>query len=138
MDALHLKIRNDIRELERIDLALSSFLSGNRVAGSRAYSVRLVTEELVRNVQRHSYGVERRDDEILLTLQLDRGNLWVHVEDTGPPFDPTVAPDPDLDLPLEERREGGLGLYLVRQVSEEVRYRRSGGCNRVSVRIALG
>ena len=46
------------------------------------------------------------------------------ITDKGVPFDPTAVPDADVTLEAEERNIGGLGIYLVRQLMDEVRYQR--------------
>jgi anti-sigma regulatory factor (Ser/Thr protein kinase) len=49
--------------------------------------------------------------------------------DTGKEFDPTLAPDADISLSTEEREIGGLGIFLIRQIMNEVRYERIDGKN---------
>jgi anti-sigma regulatory factor (Ser/Thr protein kinase) len=57
---------------------------------------------------------------------------------SGPAFDPTAqAPPPGLDASLADRRVGGLGLFLVRQMAESVTYRREGELNRLGVTVRL-
>jgi serine/threonine-protein kinase RsbW len=51
---------------------------------------------------------------------LKDGRAVVTIEDAAPHFDPADAPTPDLDAPLEDRAEGGLGWHLVRQFMDEV------------------
>lgn len=137
MQALHLSIRNDVSEFTRVAEEVTSYLRANAVAASPTYAVHLVVEELVRNVQRHAYGDARPDGLIDLTIEAHPDRVDVHVRDDGPPFDPTSdAPAPPLGTPLENRREGGLGLFLVREMSDDVRYERSDGVNHVTVRIA--
>ena len=46
------------------------------------------------------------------------------ISDSGIPFDPTAAPEADTTLSAEERQIGGLGIHLVRQLMDEVRYER--------------
>jgi anti-sigma regulatory factor (Ser/Thr protein kinase) len=139
MKALHLSIRNDVSEFTRVAAEVTSYLHANAVAVSPAYAVHLVVEELVRNVQRHAYGDARPDGVVYLTIETHPDRIEVHVRDDGPPFDPTRdAPAPPLDAPLEKRREGGLGLFLVREMADDVRYERSDGVNHVTVRIDPG
>ena len=57
--------------------------------------------------------------------------------DDGAAFDPTSKADPDTTLGLDDRPVGGLGLYLVRQLMTEVRYRRLRGRNRLTMRRTL-
>jgi anti-sigma regulatory factor (Ser/Thr protein kinase) len=60
--------------------------------------------------------------------------VWVEFSDQGREFDPASAPPPDLDSPLESRRVGGLGVHLVGQLMSDIRYQRSGGWNRITMR----
>jgi serine/threonine-protein kinase RsbW len=55
------------------------------------------------------------------------------VEDDGPQFDPLLLPPPDLTASLAERRVGGLGVFLVRQMMDAVSYQRVGRRNRLSM-----
>ena len=137
MDMLHLTISNDVAEFARVASEVSSFLEKCGVPEGAGFRVHLVIEELVRNVQLHAFGEDRPDGVIDLEVKTSSDSVWVHVEDDGPPFDPTAGPDPDVNAPLAEREEGGLGVYLVRQMTEEVSYQRARNRNRVSVRIAV-
>ena len=53
--------------------------------------------------------------------------------DSGVPFDPCNVPEADITLPLEERPIGGLGLLMVRKMMDEMRYRREGEHNVLTV-----
>ena len=55
--------------------------------------------------------------------------LFFVLSDAGKPFDPTLVPDADVTLPAEERRIGGLGIFLIRQIMDSVEYRRNGERN---------
>jgi len=57
---------------------------------------------------------------IQVRVERDGDRLAVRVRDETPLFDPTRHPLPDVTLPLEERRLGGLGIFLIRQVMDEV------------------
>ena len=94
----------------------------------------LAVEEWVVNLCRHAYadgagGIEVRVGE-------DPGRLVVEIEDQGPPFDPTGAREPDVGAPLSERTPGGLGILLIRRMTDEFRYRREGGRNVVTLSVA--
>ena len=54
--------------------------------------------------------------------------------DSGTPFDPLAATDPDIQLPAGKRRIGGLGIFLVRKTMDAVRYAYRGGQNVLSIR----
>ena len=68
---------------------------------------------------------------------VDEQEFAARVVDDGPPFDPTAHPAPDLDVPLELRQEGGLGIFLVRQIMSSVEYQRVGSKNIVTVKKRL-
>ena len=51
------------------------------------------------------------------------------ITDSGTPFDPTVAPEADVSLSLEDRPIGGLGIFLVKNIMDTVNYERTDGKN---------
>jgi serine/threonine-protein kinase RsbW len=89
-------------------------------------------EEAVANTVLHGYN--RRPGEIQVEVQKEGDELVVRLRDQAPHFDPTGFPPPDLTLPLEERRPGGLGIYLMRQFTDTVTYRvTSDGSNELTL-----
>ena len=83
-------------------------------------ALRLVTEEAVVNLFEHAYDDHRGFVEIEVGAEGEQVRLTIR--DRGRPFDPDDAPDPDLDSDWEERRIGGLGWHLIRQLTDEVEY----------------
>lgn len=57
----------------------------------------------------------------------------VRLTDWGAPFDPFQRKDPDFQIPFDERPVGGLGIYMVKQFMDNVKYERLDGCNRITV-----
>jgi anti-sigma regulatory factor (Ser/Thr protein kinase) len=98
-------------------------------------TLHLAVEELFTNMVKYNSGVSRE-----ITLQVDTDDTNVRVElidgDTDP-FDPTVARPVDVDLPIEERKRGGLGLHLVQSLVETMDYQYEGREMRVSVTTTL-
>ena len=92
----------------------------------------LILEELVLNTL--TYGDTSGLTEIDLKLEYQDHALTIRLIDDGSPFNPlTDAPEPDVTLPLAERPIGGLGVYLVRTMGEELEYRREDGRNRLKL-----
>ena len=81
----------------------------------------LAVDEAVSNIIMHGYG--EGGGEVEVTVWREAGTLAVRLRDSAPLFDPTGAPEPDLSLPLEERPLGGLGIFLVRRLMDQVEYR---------------
>jgi anti-sigma regulatory factor (Ser/Thr protein kinase) len=85
------------------------------------YQVQLAVDEAFTNIVEHAYGGES-DKEILCTCQVVTKGLSILLRDCGQSFDPTSVPDPDLEADLEERQIGGLGLFFIRQMMDEVEF----------------
>jgi serine/threonine-protein kinase RsbW len=131
---IRLKLRNDLRELARVNQLASEFLARENLAEEKVYATHLALEEILSNVIRHGYADAGRH-EISVRLGLEDGQVDLLVEDDGREFDPLPAPEVDLGVPLEERRVGGLGIHLLRKMASEIRYLRAEGRNRLRVLI---
>lgn len=88
----------------------------------------LVLEEALMNTALHGYGGKEGEMTVMLDFGGD-GCLTLTLEDCGIPFDPAAASAPDLTIPVEERPIGGLGVHLIRSMSDSLAYRRDGGRN---------
>jgi serine/threonine-protein kinase RsbW len=78
-------------------------------------------DEAATNIIMHGY----RGEEGMIDLEAARTNnrLIVKIGDRAPRFNPLSVPPPDLTIGLDERRPGGLGIYLIRQLVDQVEYR---------------
>lgn len=88
-------------------------------------SMRLIVEELVVNIARYSYpegGDWGDDDRLWITVEYIDSSFVLTFRDHGVPFNPLTAAAPDLSLPAEDRPVGGLGIFLVRQLSSDLSY----------------
>ncbi len=95
--------------------------------------LQLAVDEAATNSVTHAYAEQGIQGQLYLAAELDAHELRIHLEDTGAAYDPTRRPDPtDLDKPLEERRIGGLGIFLARRNVDALRYERRGDRNRLT------
>lgn len=85
------------------------------------YAVQLAVDEAFSNIIEHAYGGES-DEEIECQVQTGRKEMVISLRDCGKPFEPDDVPQPDLTAELEEREIGGLGLYFIRQLMDEVEF----------------
>jgi len=85
------------------------------------YSLQLAADEAASNIIEHAYeGVANASLDITCDM---RGNaLTITMRDTGKAFDPSNVKQPNLKADLSERQIGGLGMYLMRKLMDEVRY----------------
>jgi serine/threonine-protein kinase RsbW len=86
-----------------------------------AYAVQVAVDEACTNIIEHGYGGEDQGD-VECTCRIDDEGLTVVLRDQGCSFDPNGAPPPDVDARLEDRGNSGLGIYLMRQLMDEVRF----------------
>jgi len=111
-------------ELERINAAVEALAEQEDWPAELTFQIILVLEELEMNIIRHAY----HDDgsaRSRIVLNSEPSRLTIEVIDHGPPFNPlTDAKTPDVDAPLEDRKVGGLGVYLVRSMMDDISYRR--------------
>jgi len=125
---LLVKIKNDINEMIRLREAVQKFAEQIGLSQEVLFALDLSLEELVTNVIFYGFD-DDKEHSISVELQLLENLLIMEIQDEGRPFDPTQKEDPRLDVPLEERQIGGLGIHLVRNYMDSMRYRRDGNRN---------
>lgn len=105
---------------------------------SAAYKLRLAVDELATNVVVHGYQEGALEGDVFVSADMDARALTITIEDTARPFDPTAQTLPDaeeLDLPLDERPIGGLGVMLAREGVDDLRYEYTNGRNRTIITV---
>ncbi|MBP1467085.1 anti-sigma factor antagonist [Candidatus Chloroploca sp. M-50] len=85
------------------------------------WQVQLAVDEAATNVIQHAYDRDEPGD-LTLTWQCEHNQFVLELRDYGRQFDPQNVPPPDISSPLEERQVGGLGLYLITRLMDEVRF----------------
>ena len=135
-----LSVGADPEALDHIRAFVERFAGEHGIGSDDVARVLIAVEELVTNIVKYGYVPPVQPGSAAITLRLDGDRLVVEIVDDGGEFDPFAAPDPDLDLPLEERRVGGLGLHLVKALMDQMRYRRDGARNVVEIsrRVTIG
>jgi serine/threonine-protein kinase RsbW len=85
------------------------------------YSLQLAADEAASNIIEHAYeGVT--DASLLVSCDMQDDEIVITMRDTGKPFDPSSVKQPNLKADLSERQIGGLGVYLMRKLMDDVRY----------------
>lgn len=108
---------------------LEEELEGCDYSMEALYQVDIAIEEVLVNIV--SYAGLEEDETIEVHLDILDSPLRVMMRflDTGTPFDPLAAEDPDLSVDALEEREGGLGIYMVKQMMDSVSYAYENGKN---------
>lgn len=130
---LNLVLKNDLSELTRLADAIETHGETRGWPMKWIMNAHLSLDELITNII--SYGYADTDEhEICVTLTEQDGSLRIVLEDDAIEFNPfSDAPEPDLDASVEERRIGGLGVYFVKSLMDEVFYERRDDRNRITL-----
>lgn len=85
------------------------------------YSLQLAADEAASNIIEHAYaGVP--DASLRVSCEMQDDEIVITMHDTGISFDPSRVRQPNLKADLSERQIGGLGIYLMRKLMDDVRY----------------
>ncbi len=114
-----------------------AFSAAHGLSKGEVWPFQVALDEALSNIVGHGlpYGGEAAAIEIELRLQ--GREIEMLIVDDAPAFNPLAAPTPDIELPLEERQVGGLGIALLRTLMEVVEYERRGERNRLRLRRKL-
>ncbi len=123
-----IEIHNQIEEISRINDFLEKLGEEWGLSASLLLSLTLVMEEALTNII--SYGYEDgKSHRIEVHFTKLHEALSICIIDDGLEYDPTLRPDPDINLSAEEREIGGLGIFLIKKIMDQVHYKRKNGRN---------
>ena len=125
--AFEMTIRSDIGDSPAVSERLEGAMTAHGFSPEKILDTQLAVEEVITNVIVHGY--KKAGGEIHVACLIAEDSAGIRITDTAPPFNPLSIPEPDLAGEVSYRKVGGLGIYLVRQVMDEVRYRHENGKN---------
>ena len=94
----------------------------------------IALDEIYTNVAKYAYGDDPGEVTVRLDFTEEITEVKMTISDAGIPYDPLKRPDPDVSLEAEARQIGGLGIYMVKKLMDEVSYEYSGGMNILRMR----
>ncbi|NOU48219.1 MAG: ATP-binding protein [Bacteroidales bacterium] len=116
-------INNQLAEIAVIADTLESLSDEWNIPMNITLSLNLVLEELVSNTILYGYD-DTDEHKIEIHLSFIDEIVSIQIEDDGREFNPLLVAEVDVDLPIEERKIGGLGIHLVRKIMDEIVYER--------------
>jgi anti-sigma regulatory factor (Ser/Thr protein kinase) len=131
-------IRSDSSAMREVDGFVATFVRERGIAPDEASRIRILLEELLTNLMKYGYPDRPECGRAEIVLALNEGRLEIEFIDDGCAFDPLKAPPPNLEGPLETRTPGGLGLHILRSLTDEARYERRKGNNVIRLSRVLG
>jgi serine/threonine-protein kinase RsbW len=125
--SFEMTIGSDIEEIPAVSARFEGAMKEHGFYPEEILDTQLAVEEVITNIILHGY--EETGGEIQISCTITSQRIGIRVTDSAPPFDPLSIPEPDLEENMEDRKIGGLGVYLLRQVMDEISYRYEDGKN---------
>jgi serine/threonine-protein kinase RsbW len=113
--------RANFESLEAIREFVGRSAEQSDLSEREIYAVQLATDEAVTNIIQHAFGGEG-ENEIEIECEVNPGKLIITLNDRGRAFDPSSVQEPNVKANLKDRKIGGLGMYLIRNMMDEVIY----------------
>ncbi len=116
---------------------VTSYAAQQAFGGEKTAAIELALEEIFINIIKHAYTERCIEGDIEVACWIDGSkSLIIEIADSGEFFDPFSIQNPDTTADIENRRIGGLGIYFVKKIMDEVRYRRENDRNVLTLAIS--
>ena len=115
------EVKAKLENLAVIDDFLTETMQQFGMKEDEGVQVRLAVNEACTNIIQYAYSGES-ENSIVILCSMSGNDLVIEIRDWGKPFDPEAVPQPDIESELFERREGGVGIFLMKQMMNDVRY----------------
>ena len=130
------KLRSDLAELDTLSKHVQKFGSSIGLSKKFLFEINLALDELFTNII--SYGYQDDQDHLIeITITPLNNTLELCIEDDGVPFNLIDVADPDLPCDIESCKIGGLGIHLIKNLMDEVCYKRTEGKNKLTLKKEL-
>ncbi len=133
-----LKLPAALESLEPFQDFVSAQIRNNACSKDAQFKIQLALEEILVNIAHYAYpGGDVGWIELLCRLEQDGKRLCVEIRDAGRAFNPLSRGQPNTEVSLEKREIGGLGIFLVRQMTTKAEYRREDDTNVLTLEFDL-
>ena len=109
----------------------------SRLSGSSWTQIGVAAEEIFINIAHYAYAPDKGKATVRVEVSGDPVTISITFADHGVAYDPLGKPDPDVTLPADERQIGGLGIFLTKQLMDDVCYEYRGGQNILTLKKKL-
>ncbi len=129
-----LKIEAKTEKLREVLAFLDEELEALDCDMKTMFALDLSVEEIFVNIASYAYEGNEGEAEISLDFSEADNMLSIIFKDSGIPYDPLAKEDPDVTLDLEDRKIGGLGIFMVKKNVDEISYENRDGKNILTLR----
>jgi serine/threonine-protein kinase RsbW len=116
-----LRVKSSTENLVLIRDFTKSTASNSGFSEEAVDKIALAVDEACTNIIKHAYKNSPEGD-IVINIKVDSNKLTVSITDFGLDFDPSLVPIPDIKKYYQQHKIGGLGIYLIKKLMDEVKY----------------
>ena len=131
-----LEIMAETDRLDEVILFIDQQLETAGCSMKNQMQIELAVEEIFVNIAHYAYGEQRGMAEITMEITTEQV-ARIGFIDNGTPYDPLAKEDPDVKLSAQERKIGGLGIYMVKKIMDDMRYEYRDGKNILTLEKSL-
>jgi anti-sigma regulatory factor (Ser/Thr protein kinase) len=128
-----LKLTATVESLDEVLAFIDSELESVDCPMKIQMQLDVAVEELYVNIAHYAYAPGTGEATVSIDITQDPLNVTITFKDSGIPFDPTAKADPDVTLSAQERQIGGLGIYMAKKGTDEMKYEYKDGQNILSI-----
>lgn len=126
---LKVHYNNTLEDSKRVVHRLEHFMVDHALSFSTINKLLMCVDELVTNIATHAYD-DKNEHTVYLEARIEEDEfITIEFRDDGKRFDATQAATPDTTLSVEDREIGGLGIHLVKSITDKMEYEREGDYN---------
>ena len=129
---LEITVTSELANLAVVNEFVTAYLDGAFCPPKLFMKIGIAVDEIFTNIC--SYAYEGAGDVTVRISPLEPAGVMIEFIDGGKPYDPLSAKDPDITLSAEDRKIGGLGIFIVKKTMDDMTYRRENGKNVLSVK----
>ena len=129
-------LKNNLAEIKRLTDILCKLCEENNIRNKVLCDVTLALEEIFANIVHYAYE-DNEEHLVKIHIKIRDNVLALEIKDDGKPFNPLEIPLTNTKAPFEERKIGGLGIHLVRNLIDELEYKQVEGKNVITMKVRL-
>lgn len=129
-----LVIEADRMNLPQVQMFIDEQLEEASCTMPTQIAIDVAVEEIFVNIASYAYGEESGNAVIQVTMHEEPSSVEITFIDSGVQYDPLAKADPDTTLSAKERKKGGLGIFMVKNTMDDVRYEYKDGKNILAIK----
>ena len=131
-----LRVKAEINNLDDVILFIGEILNNTLCTFKQRFAIEEAVEEIFVNISKYAYYP--KIGEALIKVNLEKDYIEITFIDSGIEYNPLEKEDPDINLSVDDRPIGGLGIFMVKNLMDEVKYKYEDNHNILIIKKKLG